>query len=46
MLLEPKPLILMNAVWMSQEVGRCVDGGLSAFELRRFTTMASKEVHL
>jgi len=30
-LLEPEPLFLMNSVWMSREVRRSVDGGLSAF---------------
>jgi len=30
-LLELEPLFLMNSVWMSQEVRRSVDGGLSAF---------------
>jgi len=31
MLLELEPLFLMNSVWMSREVRRSVDGGLSAF---------------
>jgi len=30
-LLEPDPLFLMNSLWMSREVRRSVDGGLSAF---------------
>jgi len=30
-LLEPEPLFLMNFVWMSRDVWRSVDGGLSAF---------------
>jgi len=30
-LLEPDPLVLMNSVWMSSEVRRSVDGGLSVF---------------
>ena len=29
-LLEPEPLFLMNPLWMSREVRRSVDGGLSA----------------
>jgi len=31
MLLEPEPLLLMNSLWMSWEVQRSVEGGLSAF---------------
>jgi len=30
-LLEPEPLFHMNSIWMSREVRRSVDGGLSAF---------------
>jgi len=28
---EPEPLFLMNSLWMSREVRRSVEGGLSAF---------------
>jgi len=31
MLFEPEPLYLMNSLWMSREVRRSVEGGLSAF---------------
>jgi len=30
-LLKPEPLFLTNSIWMSREVRRSVDGGLSAF---------------
>jgi len=41
-LLEPEPLLFMNSIWMSQEVRHSDHGGLSAFQLHRFITMASK----
>ena len=41
-ILEPEPLILLNSVWMSRQVWRSVDGGLSAIYLHRFTATASK----
>jgi hypothetical protein len=42
MQLELELLFLTNSVWMLRRVWRNVDGGLSAFKLRLFTTMASK----
>jgi len=41
-LLEPETLFQMNSVWMSREVSRSDNGGLSAFYLHLFTTTASK----
>ena len=41
-LFELELLSLTNSVRRSPEVDRNVDGGLSAFKLRRFTTTASK----
>jgi hypothetical protein len=39
-LLEPETLFPLNSVWVSQEVRRSVDGGLSDIQLHRFTTTA------
>jgi len=40
--LVPELLFLMDSVWMSLEVRWSVDGRLSAFQLRRFTTTPCK----
>jgi len=41
-LIEPERLLLMNDIWLSRVVRRSVGGGLSAFSLHHFATMASK----
>jgi len=41
-LLEQELLMVRESVWMSREVWQSVDGGLAAFYLYCFTTMASK----